>query len=249
MLATGRLGTAPLGSRTAATAGGPVADHLTVTTQPSSPIASGGTHATQPIVAVQDAGGSTVTTDTSTVTAALVVVTGSVTGLGTLTKAAVAGVANFSANGLGAVSAAGGTAKWRFTDGALTLAESSVFTITAAPAVFLTIAGLPVPVMEGQAVERIDWRGQSYRAFAGNSRTMVRAEKLAWAVTTGLMTASERSALELATAFKAHVACAGTGLPGTVTCEVTVSEVAEINTSAADGTGLLYLLALVLRAV
>lgn len=145
--------------------------------------------------------------------------------------------------------AGGGGATITATMATAAWSAASPSVVFSAAGAFVSIAGISVPVMEGQAVERIDWRGESYRAFAGNSRAMVRAEKLAWAVTTGLMTASERSALESATAFKAHVACAGTGLPGTVTCEVTVGDVAEINTGAADGTGLLYSLALVLRAV
>lgn len=121
---------------TAAPAG---ADHLTVTTQPSGTTASGAAHAVQPVVEVRNASNALVTTDTSTVTAVLVVVTGAATAIGTLTKAAVAGVANFSGNGLGATSLGGATVKWRFTDGALTLAESNVITITgSAASVFVT---------------------------------------------------------------------------------------------------------------
>lgn len=114
---------------------------------------------------------------------------------------------------------------------------------------FLVIAGIPVLVVEGQAVERIDWRGESYRTFGGNLRAQARPEKLAWSVTTDFLTATERSALELAIAFKAHVSCAGVGLPGTVVCEVTVGQVEALNLTSDDGTGLLYSMALVLRQV
>jgi hypothetical protein len=114
---------------------------------------------------------------------------------------------------------------------------------------FLTIAGIVVPVMEGQAVERPDWKSQSYRAFAGNLRAQARPEKRAWAVTTYPLTATERSALLSAIGFKAHVTCAGVGLPSSVVCEVTVGDVAEINLATADGTGLLYSVALLLRQV
>lgn len=105
---------------------------LAVTRQPSASTATGAAQATQPAVTVQDASNATVTTDTSTVTASLVTITGTGTAFGTLTKAAVSGVADFSANGLGVTSAAGGTFQWSFTDGALTSANTSTFTITAA---------------------------------------------------------------------------------------------------------------------
>lgn len=144
---------------------------------------------------------------------------------------------------------AGGGVTLTATRATATWTAASPSVVLSPTAGFLSIAGIAVPVLEGQAVERTDWRGESYRAVAGNLRAQVRAEKLAWSVTTGLMTATERTALLAATAFKAHVACAGVGLPGTVTCEVTIGETAEVNTSAADGTGLLYSLALVLRAV
>jgi hypothetical protein len=111
------------------------------------------------------------------------------------------------------------------------------------------IAGITVPVLEGQAVERIDWRGESYRTFAGNLRAQVRPEKLAWQVTTGLLTLTEASAIKAAVAFAAKVSCSGVGLPGTVTCEVTVGDGAYLNLGSADGTGILRTLVLTLRQV
>lgn len=107
------------------------ATKLAMAQQPSSPIASGAAHGTQPTVQVQDVTSVAVATDTSTVTATLVVESGSATPLGTLTRAAVAGLATFV--GLGATSAAGATAHWRFTDGALTSVNSATFTITPSP--------------------------------------------------------------------------------------------------------------------
>jgi hypothetical protein len=228
------------------------ADHLTVTTQPSSPIASGAAHATQPVVAVKDAVGNTVTTDTSTVTATLVVETGSATPLGTLTKAAVAGVANFSANGLGATSVGGATAHWQFTDGVLPAVNSATFTIVAGGASadqFLVVAGLIIPVLEGTPVEQLEQGGSSQRAQAGNLLSDCPWEKLTWQATTGLMTRTEVAALKAAIAFRAHVAVSGL-MPGVpVTCEVTWSNGAYINTSTADGTGILRSLVLLLRQV
>lgn len=111
--------------------GGGVATHLAVTTQPTSLIASGGVHATQPVVAVEDASNAVVPGDTSVVTAALVVETGSATPRGTLTKVAVAGVADFAANGLGGNNTGAGvaTAHWHFDDGSLTGVDSATFSI------------------------------------------------------------------------------------------------------------------------
>lgn len=209
-------------------AAAPAADHLAVTTQPSSPIASGATHATQPVVAVRDASNATVTGDTSTVTAQLIVVTGTATPLGTLTKAAVAGVADFAGNGLGGTAAGGATAKWRFTDGALTLAETSVFTITATPAApsdpFLVIAGITVPVVAGSAVERRDELADGGRGYAGQLVTDLRYSKRIWQLTTELLTTAEADALVAATANRAHVTVSGLAPGASVTCEVIVGD-------------------------
>src|SRR6185503_4295047 len=104
-IGTGYTLTATDGSLTSAASSafditvGPAAK-LAFTTQPSG--GTGGTAwTTQPVVTVQDAGGNTVTTDTSTVTVAILNNAGPGGVLsGTLTRAASSGVANFSANGL-----------------------------------------------------------------------------------------------------------------------------------------------------
>ena len=78
-----------------------VADHLTVTTQPSATTVAGVAFAQQPIVQIRDLYENVVTTggdQTATVTASLQTGTGALTG--TLTKAGVAGIADFAANGL-----------------------------------------------------------------------------------------------------------------------------------------------------
>lgn len=108
------------------------ASALAVVTQPDS-ITTGATHLSQPSVKVVDSVGNTVTTDTSTVTASLVAVTGTGSAIGTLTKAAASGIADYVSNGLGVISAAGGTFKWHFADGVLTAVDSSVFTVSPAP--------------------------------------------------------------------------------------------------------------------
>ena len=102
---------------------------LAFTTQPGG--GTGGTAwTTQPVVTVQDAGGNTVTTDTSTVTVAIGTNPGGGTLSGTLTKAAVAGVASFSANAL-KIDKIGTGYTLTATDGSLTSATSTTFNITA----------------------------------------------------------------------------------------------------------------------
>ena len=102
-----------------------VADHLVFTTQPSG--GTGGTAlGTQPVVAVQDAGGNTVATDASTVTVALTSPGGAALSCSTNPKAAVAGVAAFA----GCKVDKAGTYSLTATDGSLTSAVSSSFTIT-----------------------------------------------------------------------------------------------------------------------
>jgi hypothetical protein len=84
----------------------------------------------QPVVRVADSGGSTVTSDTSTVTAAWVSLTGDATATGTLTKAATAGIATFT--NLALTWTVASTGYWRFTDGALTSVNSNTLTLTVA---------------------------------------------------------------------------------------------------------------------
>ena len=84
----------------------------------------------QPVVAVADAGGSTVTSDTSTVTAEWISLTGDATASGTLTKVATAGVATFI--NLALTWTVASTGYWRFTDGALTSVDGTVMTLTVA---------------------------------------------------------------------------------------------------------------------
>lgn len=114
---------------------------------------------------------------------------------------------------------------------------------------FVVVAALVVPVMEGQAVERVVRIGSSNRAYAGNLRSTVRAEKREWQITTGLLTITEANTLKAAVALAAQVACSGDALGGSVTCEVEVGDGAYINTTTVDGTGVLRSLVLTLREV
>jgi hypothetical protein len=111
------------------------ADHLAVTQQPSVSGASGAALATAPIVSVLDSGGFVVGADATTVTAALDAVSGTGTLVGINTKVAVAGVADFTANGLGAASAGGGVFRFRFSRAGLPDVYSSTFTIPSPPGV------------------------------------------------------------------------------------------------------------------
>jgi uncharacterized delta-60 repeat protein len=102
---------------------------LAFTTQPSASTPQGTAFATQPVVTVQDAGGNTVIGDTSTVTVAIGTNPGGGTLGGTPTKAAVAGVADFTLNGL-SISVGGGGYTLTATDGSLTAATSDAFSIS-----------------------------------------------------------------------------------------------------------------------
>jgi len=117
----------------AVTAG--AADKLAFTTQPGGG-QPGSAWATQPVVSVQDAGGNTVTSNTSTVTLAISNNAGPGGVLsGTKAKAAVAGVATFSGLSIdlyGTGYTLGATA------GSLTSATSAAFNITSTATVALT---------------------------------------------------------------------------------------------------------------
>jgi len=98
--------------------------------------ASGAAFGTQPVVAIQDSSGNTVTGNTSTVTVAI---TGGAGGtlVGTTSVAAVNGVATFS--GLGISGTAGTTYTLTYSDGALTVVSQSIVpTVGAATAVAIS---------------------------------------------------------------------------------------------------------------
>ncbi len=107
------------------------ATKLAFTTQPSASTAVDVAFAQQPIVTVQDAFGNTMLGDTSTVTLTLTTGTGVLAG--TLTKAAVAGVADFAGQAL-AIDLIGTDKVLTATAGSLTLATTSAFAITDAAA-------------------------------------------------------------------------------------------------------------------
>jgi hypothetical protein len=128
---------------------------------------------------------------------------------------------------------------------------SAPFTMTpvAAPGdPFVVIAGITVPIMEGQAAEQPERGGSSDRAFAGNLITDRPWEKKAWQVTTGLLTNAESNALKAVIAFGAHVLVTGI-MALSVTAEVTWTSGAYISTSTDDGTGVLRSLVLTIREV
>lgn len=90
---------------------------------------------------------------------------------------------------------------------------------------FLIVAGITVLVAPTGAVKKSPERiGTSTRAFAGNLRTTVRAEKRSWQFTTKWIIDADAAALETAVANGAHVACSGTALNASVNCEVTLQD-------------------------
>jgi len=131
---TGYTLTAISGSLAGATSSG-----FTITTGPASKLAfttspsnstGGAVFGTQPTVTVQDAGGNTVTGDTSSVSLTITTPAGATLSCTTNPKAAAAGVATFAGCAIDKT----GTYTLTATDGSLTSAISSSFTITTGPA-------------------------------------------------------------------------------------------------------------------
>ena len=130
------------GSLTAAVSGSinvgvGAATQLVIVTQPSITTPSGAVLVVQPVVKVEDAAGNVVTTDTSVVTANIT--TGGVSATNNL-KAAVAGVASFSALTLNALV---GSYTLTFTDGTLTPVVSSSIAVTTGAAAKMVVAVEP----------------------------------------------------------------------------------------------------------
>jgi hypothetical protein len=127
--------TTAVSSSISVTAG--AATQLVITTQPSATDASGAALAQQPVVKVEDSAGNVVTTDASTVTAAITTGGVSVT---PATKVVASGVAAFSGLALNALV---GTYTLTFSDGTLTSVTSSSVAVTVGAASQLAIATEP----------------------------------------------------------------------------------------------------------
>ena len=123
----------------------PFAQKVAFTTQPVGGVGEGVSFPTQPVVKVQDAAGATDAADTSTVTLAIASGPGGgvLSCTGGLSKAAVAGVATFSGCQITGTPGAG-TYTLSATDGSLTPATSSGFTIAVGAATKLAITTQPV---------------------------------------------------------------------------------------------------------
>lgn len=113
---------------------------------------------------------------------------------------------------------------------------------------FLVVSGITVPALEGSATERIVRIGSSFRAFAGNLRSTVRAEKREWQITTYPMSNTASATLKAAVDLAEQVTCSGDMLGGSVTCEVEVGDSAY-PTLANDATGVMRTHVLTLREV
>jgi hypothetical protein len=113
----------------------------------------------------------------------------------------------------------------------------------------LVSAGITVPVIAPGATKDIVRLGTSSRAYAGNLRSSVRAEKREWEVLTSMLTQAEAVTLEAAVASAAQVSCSGDLLGATITCEVTVGKQQYPPYNGGDGLGFMRQLPLTIREV
>ncbi|MEN9634516.1 MAG: hypothetical protein RL077_2920, partial [Verrucomicrobiota bacterium] len=211
---------------------GQTATQLVLTTQPVGG-ASGSVLATQPVLAIRDVSGNTVTTDSSTqVTLAIQSGTGGTLG-GTLTRTAASGVVTFS--GVTLTGTVGQNYVLRFTSlPTLPLVDSSNVTVTsAAPTVSdsggTRTADEDVPIaISGVTVGDVD-SGSLTVTVTSASGTITLAS------TTGLspLTGDGTSSIQ----FTATIANANTALAGmTFTPTLNFNGAATFNGSANDGT-------------
>jgi hypothetical protein len=150
--------------------GAGAAAKLGITTQPAATASAGAALSQQPVVVVQDSGGNTITSNTSTVTATLTPATGTVLNG---TAVAVAGIATFSNLTLNAPA---GPYTLTFTDGALTTAVSTTITVSAGAAAGLVVTVEPsVSEVSGTAMTIqpvVKIRDAGGNAILGNSSTV-----------------------------------------------------------------------------
>lgn len=104
----------------------PTATAVGVSVQPND-AGDGVPHSVQPRGTINDQYGAVKGDNASTVTATLITITGVGSAVGSTTTPVVSGAWAFT--NLGVDTVAGGTFKWRFSDGALTTADSAVFAI------------------------------------------------------------------------------------------------------------------------
>ena len=135
--------------------GGGTATQLLLSTPPAGAV-SGQPLTQQPVIAIADAGGSTVTSDTSTVTASVQTGVGVTITAGS-TAVASSGVATFAGLTLSAAATTTGVVL-RFSDGSLTTVDSSPFTLTV-PEVAIPERTYPsLLVTDTPSVTRAQWR-------------------------------------------------------------------------------------------
>ncbi len=143
---------------------------LGIATQPAATASAGAALTQQPVIHIQDSGGDTITSNTSTVTATLT------SGSGTVlngTAVAAAGVATFTNLTLNAPA---GSYTLTFSDGALTTAISSTVTVGAGAATMLAVTVQPSTVATSgtaltvQPVVKIEDAGGN--AVLGNTSTV-----------------------------------------------------------------------------
>ncbi|TMB90902.1 MAG: hypothetical protein E6J45_07880 [Chloroflexi bacterium] len=166
--AIGASGSAPSGVAITVTGGTPA--KVVFTTQPGGG-PNGAAWSQQPVVAVEDSGGTVVTTDSSTVTLAINTQPGSGATLsctGGLSKAASSGLASFS--GCQIVGTAG-TYTIRATDGSLTPATSASFTVSVGAAAQLTFTQRNIETADTSTVTLAIGTNPSSGTLSGCSET------------------------------------------------------------------------------
>ena len=158
------------------------ATQLAVTTEPSASTASSAALAQQPVVTIQDAGGNTVTGDSSTVVTATLT-TGSGTLAGTVTKTAASGIADFSGNAL-AIDLVGADKVLTVSAGGLTSDTTAAFAITPGAATQLAVTTEP-SASTTSAVALAQQPVVTIRDAAGNTVTGDSSTVVTAALTTG----------------------------------------------------------------
>lgn len=223
----GALTSATTVAQTVVAAG--VVAKLGITTQPSATASAGAALTQQPVVDIQDSGGNTIVSNTSTVTATLT------TGSGTVlhpTAVAVAGIATFSGLTLNAPT---GAYTLTFSDSGLTSAVSTTITVSAGAASGLIITVEPsVAAVSGaalaiQPVVKIDDAGGN--AILGNTSTVtatvtsaagtVTNNTAVVSATTGLATFTGLTLNELVGPYT--LTFSGPGLTSVISTAITVS--------------------------
>lgn len=90
---------------------------------------------------------------------------------------------------------------------------------------FLIVAGIQLNTMSDGASQReSEPIGEATRAFGGNLRSGVRAEKRKWAFQIYFAVQADETTFRTAVANRAFVTCSGTALGGSITCQAVMGD-------------------------